>query len=68
MRKFYYIDMDENGNPIEAYITEEEIIYQYFPYWYTMMCKKFGKEVVDSEYRKEDCIKDFCIIHWAEEC
>ena len=31
------------------------------------MCKKFGKETVDSQYSKQDCIEDWCVVHWAVE-
>jgi hypothetical protein len=31
------------------------------------MCEKFGREVVDSDYTKQDCIDDWVVVHWAWE-
>lgn len=36
-------------------------------YWYNKMCQKFGKEHVDANYTKQDCIDDWVVVHWAWE-
>ena len=48
-------------------ITEQEIRVEYWPYWYERMCKKFGKEEVDSKFTFEDCLDDWVIVNWAWE-
>ena len=55
---------DGNGN-VMITLSEDEIIDQYWEYWYGSMCKKYGKDHVDATYAKQDCIDDFCVIHWA---
>lgn len=57
---------DETGGYVIT-LSEEDIIKQYWDYWYGAMCRKFGKEHVDNTYSKQECIEDFCIIHWAWE-
>jgi len=63
MKKYRYIEPDHDWNPIEVVMTEEEIIKFYFNYWSTEM-KKRGKEEYISH---ENCIDDFCVVHWATE-
>lgn len=57
---------DETGGYVET-LSEEEIRKQYYPYWYGKMCKKFGKEHVDTNYCFEDCLDDWKVVHWAWE-
>lgn len=66
MRYFCYNDYDEYGGSVIT-LSEEEILLEYFPYWYDRMCKKYGKEHVDENYSKEDCLDDWKIVHWAWE-
>lgn len=58
---------DENGNDVVETLSDDEIIKQYWDYWYGRMCDKFGKEHVDTNYCKQDCIDDWTIVHWAVE-
>ena len=46
-------------------LSEDEIINEYYPYWYDQMCKKFGKDMVDKNYCEADCIDDWVIVNWA---
>jgi hypothetical protein len=67
-----YYSYNEPGDPecktnVVVTLSEDEIIEQYWGYWYGRMCTKYGKEKVDVDYNKQDCIDDFCIIHWAWE-
>lgn len=48
-------------------LSEEEILNQYWDYWYGRMCQKFGKDEVDDIYNKQDCIDDWVVVHWAWE-
>ncbi len=58
MKQFVYCDLDG-----DHYITEAQIIEQYFLYWSTMM-ERVGKQNLISYER---CVEDFCTIHWAME-
>lgn len=68
MRYFCYNDYDDDpSNSFATTVSEDDIRKGYYPYWYDRMCKKFGKEKVDSEYCFEDCLDDWMIVHWAWE-
>jgi hypothetical protein len=58
MRYYKYIDLD--GDHI---ISEKQIIEEYWDYWRERM-EHVGKEDL---INTENCIEDFCIIHWAFE-
>ena len=58
--------MEGSSNNIVT-LSEQEILDSYYPYWYNAMCKKYGKEHVDANFSKEDCIEEWVIIHWAWE-
>lgn len=58
MRTFKYYDPDG-----EHFITEDQIIEQYFEYWKEQM----SKVKKDSLINRENCIQDFCVINWATE-
>ena len=58
---------DNEDNTVYETLSEDEILQQYWDYWYGKMCEKFGKEHVDANYSKQDCIEDWCIVHWAWE-
>lgn len=60
-----YPDID--GKDCTETLSDEEILKEYWDYWYGKMCAKFGKEHVDSNYSKLDCIDDWVIVHWAIE-
>ena len=69
MRYYCY---NEPGDPefktnVVVTLSEDDIIEQYWDYWYGRMCAKFGQQYVDENYCKQDCIDDFCVIHWAWE-
>jgi hypothetical protein len=71
MRYWTVIDPKDpvNGNFESEYTTysEEEVLNEYWEYWYGRMCDKFGKEYVDENYGPEDCIEDWVIVNWAME-
>jgi hypothetical protein len=58
---------DEDGNDVVETLSEDEVLEQYWAHWYGKMCQKFGKEHVDTNYTKQDCIDDWVIVHWAWE-
>lgn len=56
MKVYKYEDLDGTH-----YITEQEILQIYMPYWTTKM-QRAGKADMISEER---CIEDFITVHWA---
>jgi hypothetical protein len=66
--KYYtYVEPDDNDRPVYTTLSEDEIIKEYWNYWYTSLCKRFGKDFVNVNYTKQDCIDDWVIINWAWE-
>ena len=65
MRKFkYYEYWPDDTEPHKSFIvSEDEIIEQYWDYWCSQM-ERVGKESLIS---RENCIEDFCAIHWCVE-
>lgn len=57
---------DESGGYVVTK-SEDEIIKEYWPYWYEQMCKKYEKSYVDETFSALDCIDDWCIVNWAWE-
>ncbi len=57
---------DASGGYIVT-VTEKEVLQQFWPYWYQMMCLKFGKEYVDKTFTEQDCINDWVVSNWAWE-
>lgn len=65
MRTYQTSYPDEDGNDVTETLTEEEILNEYWDYWYYRMCQKFGEEHVKKNYTKQDCIDDWVVVHWA---
>jgi hypothetical protein len=67
MKYWCYGSFNELGNPVVVTLSENEIITQYWSYWYNQMCNKFGTEYVNQNYTKHDCIDDWVVVNWAWE-
>lgn len=67
MKYWTIVYPDENENAVFETLSEDEILRQYWDYWYGRMCKKYGKEHVDVTYSPQDCIDDWTCLHWAVE-
>lgn len=67
MKYWTIVYPDENENAVFETLSEDEILKQYWDYWYGRMCKKYGKEHVDENYCHQDCIDDWTCLHWAVE-
>ncbi len=67
MKYWCYSPFNEIGDPVVVTLSEGEIIAQYWSYWYTQMCNKFGTEYVNQNYTKHDCIDDWVVVNWAWE-
>lgn len=64
MRIFSYHEYSE-GKPIILSVTELDIRKQWYPYWYEMMCKKYGKDVTDNQFDFDSCIEDWIVTNGA---
>lgn len=53
----------ELGQHIQETLSEDQIIASYFEYWKDRM-QSVGKDDLIS---RENCITDWCIVHWAIE-
>ncbi len=68
MKYWCYSAFDtKTGDPVVVTISEDEIIAQYWSYWYNQMCNKLGVEYVNQNYTKQDCIDDWVVVNWAWE-
>lgn len=68
MRYWSYNEQTKSlDDSVVVTVSEEEILDMYWSWWYSKMCEKFGKEVVDRDYTKQDCIDDWVVVHWAWE-
>jgi hypothetical protein len=65
-----YWSYNEQLNEIDSHVvavSDDDILDMYWNWWYGKMCEKFGKEIVDRDYTKQDCIDDWVVVHWAWE-
>lgn len=69
MKYYTYVEQTPFDDMTARYVTlsEEEILKEYWDYWYGRMCDKFGKDIFDSTYSSADCIEDWVITNWAWE-
>lgn len=54
---------DDDSTPVYSTLSEEEILKYYFDYWSSRM-KSIGK---NNEITPDNCIYDWCVVHWAWE-
>lgn len=64
MRYYSYNEPSPRGD-LTITKSEREILDSYYDFWYGRMCKKFGKDYVDANYTKHECIDDWVVTHWA---
>jgi len=71
MRYFRYHEPrypeNDDWTRVTITVSEQQILDGYWDRWYTIMCEKFGKNVIDREYSKNHCLKDWCTLHRAWE-
>lgn len=56
---------DENNINVTEIYSDQQIITEYWVYWYIQMCKKFGKDYVLEKFTVQDCINDWVTVNWA---
>lgn len=54
---------DDGSTPVYSTLSEEDILKEYFDYWSNRM-KSIGK---NNEITPDNCIYDWCVVHWAWE-
>lgn len=57
----------DNGDIVYETLSDDDIIEQYFPFWWGKMIEKFGLEECEKNWSKKECIDDWVTIHWATE-
>jgi hypothetical protein len=63
MRLYYYNEPDGEYNNVIVRMTRQEILNEYWDFWYNKMVEKYGE---GHELIKEDnCIEDWVVTHWA---
>jgi len=69
MRYWTYAEptSETDSTPVYTTVSDKEIVDSYWEWWYSKMCKKYGKDHVDANYAKQDCIDDWVTTHWAWE-
>jgi hypothetical protein len=63
MRYYRYITQGDGDEPIRVTISEDQILREYFPYWIRQMIRVGRTPLIT----QENCIDDFCVVHWAQE-
>lgn len=64
--KYYTISFPgEFGQHVVETWSEEQILSSYLSYWTSKMLDKY--KAPHPDITKENCIADWCVVHWAEE-
>lgn len=65
MKKYKYVEPDENDQVKEVILTEDDILKEYWEFWSRKMAEIHGS---DHEWiTPENCIEDWLQVHWATE-
>ena len=65
MKRYKYVEPDENDQVKEVVLTEEDILNEYWEFWSRKMAEKFGNDHED--ITEKNCISDWLTVHWAVE-
>jgi hypothetical protein len=63
LKRYIYTEFDGDDSR-DVILTEKEILDYYWKYWSDAQ-HQAGVDPIDITV--EDCIEDFCIVHWAQE-
>jgi len=61
------VEPGDDDKPVYETLSEDDILKEYWPYSYGKMCEKYGKDEVDRNWSKQNCIEDWVVVHWAWE-
>jgi hypothetical protein len=65
LRKFKYVEPDEDDQVKEVILTEEDIMAEYWEFWSRKMAEKFGED--HELITQQNCLEDWLVSHWAFE-
>lgn len=65
MKTYCYNEFSEDGNHNVVERNEEQILAEYWDWWYAKMITKYGEE--DELITRENCIHDWVTMHLAWE-
>ena len=63
MKHWTIVFPGEFGQHVKETWKEDQIIASYYTYWSTKMIQN----VKDPDLSRENCIADWCVVHWAQE-
>jgi len=56
-----YIEPGEDGEVVEHFVSREEILSTYYPWW----CEQMRKAGKADQISEEHCIEDWITVNWA---
>lgn len=62
-KKYIWVELGENDEPIEMIWTETQILDHYFDWWSEQMTKRDKAHMIN----RKECIADFVVVNWAVE-
>lgn len=65
MKRYRYVEPDENDQVKEVILSEDDILKEYWEFWSRKMAEKFGPDY--ELITTENCIEDWLVSHWAIE-
>lgn len=65
MKKYRYVEPDENDQVKVVIMTEQDILNEYWEFWSRKMAEKFGPDHED--ITEKNCLEDWLVVHWATE-
>lgn len=63
MKYYSIVFPGEFGQHVQETWSEDQIIKSYYTHWSTKMIQN----VEDPDLSRENCIEDWCVVHWAME-
>lgn len=73
--KFYDLGegLNNTSNHYVVYMSEKDILKEYWPYWIEKYCKATNTDRQDIKYMgcqkyenlRKSCLADFAVVHWA---
>lgn len=65
MKRYKYVEPDENDQVKEVILTEDDILKEYWEFWSRKMSEKYGSD--HEQITEKNCIEDWLVTHWATE-
>jgi hypothetical protein len=65
MKTYQYVEQTDTVDCVIINMTEQQILEFYWEFWLKQMNNKFGLN--HPLINRDNCIEDFCVVHWAQE-